>query len=437
MTVCGALLALMSSSVLATSRESCDMPMGVTLRTIKVGPQLTERLVLASPTGLPLYTFQNDTKPGKSACTGECATAWPPLVAPRNARKTTDWSVVKRNDGTQQWAFRGKPLYTFVKDTAPYAPLQDAIKPPPAVPAVAVTPKDAAAAGAPKTEAPAVAAPPKGDALGEGIGGVWSIAAVEPAKWTKLVAGISVAEVIAASGQVLVSTKGTPLYVFSGGDAGSLSDQWTPVIAAEIDLPVGEFSIASRADGTPQWAFRKMPLYTFNGDVEVGDVNGDGLVPGMNPAVILSYFRPSQIAVRRDERRGGVLVEASSGKTLYARDRAVWNARAAHYARGETRGAPEVGTSIGLTGCDVACEKTWPPLLAARDAQVSGYWSVLGRDDGTQQWAYRGFPLYTRAGEPPGQVLHHDTYDLAINHQTAAVAPANRGWALYWRAAVP
>jgi predicted lipoprotein with Yx(FWY)xxD motif len=30
---------------------------------------------------MPLYTFASDTTPGKSACNGPCATAWPPLAA--------------------------------------------------------------------------------------------------------------------------------------------------------------------------------------------------------------------------------------------------------------------------------------------------------------------------------------------------------------------
>jgi predicted lipoprotein with Yx(FWY)xxD motif len=30
-----------------------------------------------------------------------------------------DWSVVTRDDGTKQWAFRGKPVYYWAKDTKP------------------------------------------------------------------------------------------------------------------------------------------------------------------------------------------------------------------------------------------------------------------------------------------------------------------------------
>jgi predicted lipoprotein with Yx(FWY)xxD motif len=68
--------------------------------------------------GKPLYTFARDTAPGKSACNGGCATNWPPLVAAADAKDAADWTVVTRDDGSKQWAYKGKPLYTFAKDTA-------------------------------------------------------------------------------------------------------------------------------------------------------------------------------------------------------------------------------------------------------------------------------------------------------------------------------
>lgn len=71
-----------------------------------------------APDGKALYTFARDTTPGKSACNGPCATAWPPLMAAANAANDGDWSVVTRDDGSKQWAYKGKPLYTFAKDTA-------------------------------------------------------------------------------------------------------------------------------------------------------------------------------------------------------------------------------------------------------------------------------------------------------------------------------
>ena len=71
-----------------------------------------------SPDGKPLYTFANDRTPGKSACNGACATAWPPLAAAAGAATDGDWTVVTRDDGGKQWAYKGKPLYTYKGDTS-------------------------------------------------------------------------------------------------------------------------------------------------------------------------------------------------------------------------------------------------------------------------------------------------------------------------------
>jgi predicted lipoprotein with Yx(FWY)xxD motif len=71
-----------------------------------------------APDGKPLYTFARDTTPGKSACNGGCATAWPILAAAADAKDDGDWTVVTRDDGSKMWAYKGKPLYTFARDTA-------------------------------------------------------------------------------------------------------------------------------------------------------------------------------------------------------------------------------------------------------------------------------------------------------------------------------
>ena len=64
----------------------------------------------------PLYSYDRDEK-DKSNCTGACATAWPPLPAPANAKPVGKWTVVNRADGKKQWAFDGKPVYTYARDT--------------------------------------------------------------------------------------------------------------------------------------------------------------------------------------------------------------------------------------------------------------------------------------------------------------------------------
>lgn len=73
---------------------------------------------LVDAKGMTLYTFDKDTG-GKSACNGPCATNWPPLTVTASAQASGDWSVITRDDGAQQWAYKGKPLYAWTKDTKP------------------------------------------------------------------------------------------------------------------------------------------------------------------------------------------------------------------------------------------------------------------------------------------------------------------------------
>ncbi|MBO1110397.1 COG4315 family predicted lipoprotein [Bordetella petrii] len=81
-------------------------------------PVKTQDGVLADQAGMTLYTFDNDSA-GKSVCNDKCAKAWPPLAAAADAKAQGDYSIVTRDDGAKQWAYKGKPLYLFVKDTKP------------------------------------------------------------------------------------------------------------------------------------------------------------------------------------------------------------------------------------------------------------------------------------------------------------------------------
>jgi len=71
--------------------------------------------VLADAKGMTLYTYDKD-KAGESACTGKCAEVWPPAKASASDKPSGDFTVIKRPDGTMQWAHDGKPLYTYQDD---------------------------------------------------------------------------------------------------------------------------------------------------------------------------------------------------------------------------------------------------------------------------------------------------------------------------------
>ena len=77
--------------------------------TTSKGPALTDAR------GMSLYTFDKDSD-GKSACNGPCAANWPVLKADAGDTAGDNYTIVARDDGSRQCAYKGKPLYTFVKD---------------------------------------------------------------------------------------------------------------------------------------------------------------------------------------------------------------------------------------------------------------------------------------------------------------------------------
>ena len=83
-------------------------------------PAKVEGGVLVGQNGMTLYTFDKDPAgAGKSVCNGPCAGNWPPLAAGGDAKAGGDYSVITRDDGSKQWAYKGKPLYHWVKDQKP------------------------------------------------------------------------------------------------------------------------------------------------------------------------------------------------------------------------------------------------------------------------------------------------------------------------------
>jgi predicted lipoprotein with Yx(FWY)xxD motif len=73
---------------------------------------------LVDSKGMTLYIFDKDKESGKSTCSGGCAKAWPPF-APKagDPAAKAPLSVITRDDGTKQYAYNGKPLYYYEKDT--------------------------------------------------------------------------------------------------------------------------------------------------------------------------------------------------------------------------------------------------------------------------------------------------------------------------------
>jgi predicted lipoprotein with Yx(FWY)xxD motif len=112
--VLAAALALGATAGLAAGASSPSSPANIGVRSTSLGK------VLVNGKRVTLYLFMKD-KNGKSACSGACAKAWPPVLT--KGRPTASGGVAsaklgttKRTDGTMQVTYNGHPLYTFIKD---------------------------------------------------------------------------------------------------------------------------------------------------------------------------------------------------------------------------------------------------------------------------------------------------------------------------------
>jgi predicted lipoprotein with Yx(FWY)xxD motif len=76
--------------------------------------------IIVNSNGRTLYLFNKDRN-GKSACSGQCATFWPPLImtgkpAVTGSARASLIGTTRRTDGRLQVTYNHHPLYTFVKD---------------------------------------------------------------------------------------------------------------------------------------------------------------------------------------------------------------------------------------------------------------------------------------------------------------------------------
>jgi predicted lipoprotein with Yx(FWY)xxD motif len=79
--------------------------------------------ILFDGRGFVLYAFTHDPR-GRSACSGDCAKAWPPYLVKRAPRagagaKSSLLGTTRRSDGTTQVTYAGRPLYFYIGDRKP------------------------------------------------------------------------------------------------------------------------------------------------------------------------------------------------------------------------------------------------------------------------------------------------------------------------------
>ena len=73
----------------------------------------------SSRPGLTLYVFDSDLGTSGSTCNDGCATTWPPVIVDdAEVNNIPGLSLIDRDDGSSQAAFKGRPLYFYANDTA-------------------------------------------------------------------------------------------------------------------------------------------------------------------------------------------------------------------------------------------------------------------------------------------------------------------------------
>lgn len=343
-------------------------------------------VLYADAQGRTLYL--RTSRAGTSGCAAECARQWHPALAARGSAPLGDWTLRRSPDGKLQWALRGAPLFWYGGDLH------------------------------------------TGDIRGsDAEGGLWQAAVFHADAGLVLPAGIAARELPEAGGAALTDAQGLTLYAFVGdarareGASGECRRHWLPLAAPAIAAGTRDFSVLHRRDGITQWAFRDQPLYRFDGDLAPGSVNGGEVSPLFRVALVVRYFMPAEVLITRDPALGRIL-STRGGLTLYQRDR-VDGPEGGRSFRVD-HGPPELGRLFSTGSCDASCTRQWPVLQAAAAAEGSGYWQIAVRPEGTRQWVYRGYALYTYGADRPGETRGNDLYDLGqvTERTTSATIPA-------------
>jgi predicted lipoprotein with Yx(FWY)xxD motif len=109
----GVVVAMVAAGVLATAALAATSKPTVALHKTAVGK------VLVAANGRTVYLFTAD-QGKKSACYGQCAGVWPPLIGAKPTAgaglSASKLGTTKRKDGKLQVTYGGHPLYYFAPD---------------------------------------------------------------------------------------------------------------------------------------------------------------------------------------------------------------------------------------------------------------------------------------------------------------------------------
>ena len=387
-------------------------------------------MAYADAKGMTLYTYAKDPL-GKSVCVGDCTKDWKSAPVLDGAEEVGFWTIIRRDDGTRQWALRGKPVYTYVKDID--------------MGSVGGNSPKRFGRGPHISERGRLMIPIQPDVpLPED----WTAVKHFPFELEGVPADFQVKNVLDAMGLALLNESGRTLYVFTGvlGQEKSVCKSpcpWQPLPAAQLAAANGNFVPVDRNDGVRQWTYKGLGLYSYDGDLAPGDANGGKIDSNWHVAYIARNFMPPRVTIQYAERIGKVLANAQ-GQTLYRRDSYIFQSGSGH---GQRRGVlirAAVGRDLAANPrCIKECEK-WDPFLAPDDAVVQGDWSVYTRSDGKKQWAYVGYALWTYDGDKePGDVMADGDWQDYISLTERTDHPVDIGTqydtvaSLYWAAMPP
>jgi predicted lipoprotein with Yx(FWY)xxD motif len=205
--------------------------------------------VLIDPEGFALYTLDEDAE-GESTCNHPCSETWPPVpgdVPIDGSVRDDQFDTITRDDGAEQLALNGQPLYRFIDDRNP------------------------------------------GDVNGHGSGDVWFTV---PADEVKTADGGSGRVTVGHTdlGPTLVSGDGRTLYAFTNdafvnaaegqSNCNDLCAEAWPHVPGDVTVDesavTAETRTITRRDGSSQLAIGDWPVYTSSRDSEAGDINGHG-----------------------------------------------------------------------------------------------------------------------------------------------------------------
>jgi predicted lipoprotein with Yx(FWY)xxD motif len=381
--------------------------------------------------GRTVFVHEQD-EPGISKCAGDCAAEFPPLAAPRGAKPSGDWSILKRKDGVRQWAYQKQPLHTWSKEQTPGE--------------VATNVGLTETANSKLAENPVVAGslmPPVG----------WQVARFDPAQTMRLPDGIDARMIRSMHAVGLTDSNGFTLYAFDGDIKSEKREcmtstceaRWQPVAAAALAAAFGDFTVVTRIDGSQQWAYKKRPLFTNSVDQLPGDALAANLDKRWTVAKLTENFSPAKVGLVSLEGYGDALTV--DGMTLYGgyAFEKRWGGR---NLRDTFTNAYYKGKKLGTAACtEGKCLSSWRPFMAPANARSQGFWEPLARPDGSKQWAYKGYALYTYAGDTaPGQYYGQATYDFAnigdgFDFKRVSylqeISSASGGIGIYWNIAKP